>query len=394
MNITTNGVCNDLLSVQLENSVLDLSWALDTDSLRTILMQNGVDKILNFNENIDFQIEIDNVDTFDSINLNQYTFSEIEKTYKGNMVYSAIIDDFNKNQFEETNYFFRVKILNNDDVYNIISNATPTNATIVFEDEWSNICSFTIRKNYTKDLVEAMYLTVADFNAYNKEAKSANMYYIFQAIADTLDKEYEFILEDKNNHFINLIKPDNIMAIFGNLFKFSDPTSITMEEYRRIIRNLIIGYQNGGGWNYIKNVLKYFIGYTPDLLTFKKFYPWILRKQNNVVVDPPIEDRKYTNPSSNYYLYKDGFAYWKNRNEIMLLSDYFENFTFIVRSNNFFNVQVDEEKISNVLDILKSAYTKYNLNIDQYQEVVDVNNAILADSDNYLLANNENVVQY
>lgn len=393
MNIVTEGICNDLLAVQLENAVLDLSWQVDTDTLKNILIEQHIDKVLNFVDTVDFLIEIDNVNTFDSINLKQYTFSELDKIYRGNMVYSAIIP-FNKNQFEETNYFFRVKISNIEGNFNIIAHDTLTSETITIEDEWSYPHPFTIRKDFTKDIVEQMYLTVADFNAYNKEAKSANMYYIFQAFADTLDKEYEFSLEDKNNHFINKIKPDNIANIFGTLFNFSNSTSINMEEYRRIMKNLIIAYQNGGAWNYVKNVLKYFIGCTPDLLTFKKFYPWILRKQNNVVVDPPIEDRVYTNPSSNYYLYKDVFDYWKNRNEIMLLSESFENFTFIVRSNNFFNIKVDTEKISNVLDILKSVYTKYNLNIDPYEEVQDVTNAILADENNYLLANNENVVQY
>ena len=57
------------------------------------------------------------------------------------------------------------------------------NLTIEFEDQWSESYKFIVRKNYTKDIIEQMYLTVADFNAYNKEAKSANMYYIFQAFA-------------------------------------------------------------------------------------------------------------------------------------------------------------------------------------------------------------------
>ena len=46
--------------------------------------------------------------------------------------------------------------------------------------------------------------------------------------------------------------------------------NINSEEYRRIIRELIKGFQNGGAWNYISSVLKYLIGYSPKLVNFNK----------------------------------------------------------------------------------------------------------------------------
>lgn len=394
MIINTNHICYDLLAIQLGDGTLDISWAVDTDSLKSLLQENDVSKVINFYENVDFIIQIDNVETFDSINLKQYTFSEIEKTYSGNIVFSAVIP-FNKNQLEETNYFLRVKLTQTDTSYNIMNGSAQEIATIEFNDTWSDAKSFVVRKNYTKDIIETMYTFVADFNAYNKEAKSANMYYIFQAFADTLDKEYEYVLETKNNHFINKAKPDNLVENFGVLFKFSDISSLNMEEYRRIMHHLIIGYQNGGAWNYIKEALKYLVGYTPDLVTFKNFYPWILRKENNIKPDPTaIADRNYNNPESNYYLYKDNFDKWKNKNEIMLLSDYFENFTFVVKADNFFNIDIDKSKIGSILDLLKSVYTKYLLNISPKVEVSDIDRAILADDNNLLMNNDTQYMQY
>lgn len=387
-------LCYDLLAVQLSDGCLDLSWSLDTDTLKELLKNNDIEKILNFYDNIDFLIEIDNVETFDSVNLKQYTFSNITKTYNGNIVFSAVIP-FNKNQFEETNYFFRVKLIQKDTNYYIIQNNKQAIEDIEFNDNWSDVKYFSIRKNYIKDIVETMYTFVADFNAYNKEAKSANMYYIFQAFADTLDKEYEYVLETKNNNFINKAKPDNLVENFGILFKFSNADSINMEEYRRIMKNLIIGYQNGGAWNYIKEVIKYFFGYTPDLLTYKNFYPWILRKQSFVNPDPEeIEDRNYNNPESNYYLYKNDFAYWKNRNEIMLLSDYFSKFAFVVKSDNFFNIDIDSNKIAAILDLLKSVYTKYILSIDSKQEIQEIDNMILINDTDSLLISDNDYLQY
>lgn len=374
-----SSLCYDILAIRLDNGTLDISWVVDTDSLKSLLEENQINKILDFHTNIDFDIYIDNVDTFDSINLKTFTFSQLEQTYRGNMVYSAIVP-FNKDKFEETNYFVKVRLKTDPKDYVVNIEGLNSIVDITFEDIWSDNHNFVIRKDYRKDLVEIMYKTVADFNAYNKEAKSANMYYIFQAVADVLNTQFNYIENEKERLMINKSLPDMLKDTFGELLKFSNVDGLTMEEYRRIIRNLMIGYQNGGAWNYIKEVLKYLIGYTPDLITLQNFYPWILRKatiigydiNNDPIYDwtrpDPInfEDRNYYNPESNYYIFKEFFTEARNKNEVMLINSYEKLFTFIVRSTNFFNLNIDEDKIKNILDLLKSAYTKYSLNIDDY----------------------------
>lgn len=379
MEISTNSICNDSLCVQLDDGVIDLSWSIDTDALKKLLTEQNITKILNLQENIDFIIQIDNVDTFNSVNLKQIKFSEIKQTYRGNIVFSAIIP-FNKNKFEETQYYFRVKLDTSNIAYDVVINNQEQPFNISFIDEWSSNSSFTIRKNYTKDLIDTMYTMVADFNAYNKEVKSANMYYIFQAMADTLNKEYKYVIDEKNRLFINASLPDKLVDTFGSLFKFDNYYNISMEEYRRILKHLIIGYQNGGAWNYIKNVLKYLIGYEPELVTLKNFYPWVLRKAEIAYYntdgtpvynwnrpDPvDFKDRNYYNPESNYYLFKSNFMQAKDKNEVMLLNNYERLFSFIVKSDNFFNVNIDLTKIKTILNILKSAYTKYILSIENH----------------------------
>ena len=75
----------------------------------------------------------------------------------------------------------------------------------------------------------------------------------------------------------------------------------------------------------------------------------------------------------------------------MLVNDNFRKFTFIVKSDNFFNRQIDESKIKDVLNILKPAYTKYllNLNVDSFVDMkallVDNENVLLADDNEYLM---------
>lgn len=391
MIINLDKICYDLLVIPIENGRLDISWSLNTDIIRDELIKNDINKIFDFHDKVDFVIQIDNKNTFDTINFKQFYFSNIEQKYIGNIVFSAIID-FNKNQFEETEYYIRIKLLDKDNSFLVkTSTSDSTYEQIQFNNDWSDTLKFVIPKDFTKDLTESMYTMVADFNAYNKEVKSANFYYLFQAFADTLNKQNNFVVQLKNSNFINKSIPDFLYDTFGVLYKFTNIQGLNMEEYRRIIKNLIIGYEHGGAWNYIKQVLKYLIGYTPELLTFKKFYPWILRKQS--LNDPSsFKDRNYYNPASNYYLFKSDFSNAKNRNKIMLVNDNFRKFTFIVKSDNFFNRQIDESKIKDILNILKPAYTKYllNLNVDSFIDM----KALLADNENALLADDNEYLMY
>lgn len=372
-------LCNDLLAVQLDDGVIDLSWGIDTDKLKELLQQQGIQKILDFKNKVDFDIQIDNVDTFDSINLKFNSFS-VEQNYRGNIIYSVVLP-FNKNKFEETTYYFRIKIKDLNTSYIVKQNNIQDTIDISINDQWTEAFKFTIRKNYTKDIIETMYKMVPDINAYNKEAYSANMYYIFQAFADTLNKEFKYVEDVRNDKMINKILPDNLQEMFGVLFKFTNTYNLSMEEYRRILKNLIVGYQHGGAWDYIKNTLKYLLGHTPELQTLKEFYPWILRTKQMLGInetsdnpDQPIaygqndptdyKDRTYFNPDSNYYIFKNDYVFSQDKNLVMLLNKNEKLFTFIVKSDNFFNVDIDTEKIKEILNLLKSTYTKYSLNID------------------------------
>lgn len=407
---STTNLCNDLKIIPLKDGVIDISWELNTNILKSLLQNNDISKILNLHELINFDIEIDNKDTFDSINLKQYTFSNIVDKYIGNMIFSAIIN-FNKNQPDETTYFARVRVKNTASNYQVVKGNTLLNEAIQINDNWTTK-QFIIPKNYTKDIIEIMYDTVADYNAYNKEVNSANFYYLFQAFADTLNKEFKYVIDAKNAHFINKALPDSLLSSFGKLFNFTKIEGLSMEEYRRILLNLAIAYQNGGAWNYIKEVLKYLIGYYPDLVTFKDFYPWILRKRdffgfgtcNNKDLEEPInfaafdpinfKDRNYYNPESSYYVFKAEYEQPNDNNKILLLNQDFKKFTFEVKVDNFYNRDIDQEKIKIILNILKSAYTKYTLNIEDKIEVADVLDALLINNDEVLLTSDEEYLSY
>ena len=410
-----NALCYDLLVIPFDDGILDISWSIDTDTIKS-LISSSYDKIINFQDLIDFEIQIDSNEDFaqlDNPNLKIFIFSQIENKYRGNIVFSALVP-FNKNKFELTEYYMRVKIRSNSIVYNVLQNNQQNAANIQIDDKWSEPLKFTVRKNYTKDIVDIMYKTVADFNSYNKEVKSANFYYLFQAFATSLNEQFSYVQDLKDNHFINTALPDSLKDSFGYLFKFIDVENITMEEYRRILRNLIIGYQNGSAWNYIKEVLKYLVGYTPDLFTLSNFYPWILRNENSdtsetstPIPDPEdFSDRTYYNPLTNFYLFNENgdfgiyinneYVYNRNLNKnlIMLFNENSKNNIFIVKTDNYFNRKIDINKIKLTLNLLKSVYTKYNLNIAEYLEPIALNNDLLVNDNNYLLISEDMVLKY
>ena len=71
----------------------------------------------------------------------------------------------------------------------------------------------------------------------------------------------------------------------------------------------------------------------------------------------------------------------------MLTSGKERLFTFIVKTENFFNVSVDSNKMKQILNLLKSAYTKYSLNIEKYMEPSANEQYILADDTNVIFVN-------
>lgn len=385
MNISITQACKNLLVNSIENGKLDISWELDTDALKSICTNNGITKFFTFNEIIDFDIEIDTANTFDTLNLQTYTFRNIEQVYNGNIVYSCVIP-FNKEQTSgSTTYYLRIKISDITSAYITEFENEINTLQINFHDTWSDTLTIEINKDYTKDLIDLMYTLVADFNSYNKEIKSANFYYIMQTFAVPLMKSFRCLTNEKNNICLRNANPDSLNDSFGNLAKFNLPLTLSLEEYRRVLQNLLLAYQNGGSESYISNVIKYFIGYTPQFSSFTDFYSWILR--NNSDNEDPTNPG-YFNPNSNYYLYSSTYAGVKQKNSILLLSSNFKKFIFLVSSDNYFNLTIDTTSITTILNKLKPIYTKYYTNFtNQYLQSTRTLNINSTPSDATIIIN-------
>lgn len=369
-------LCNNLICCQINKNNYSLSWDIDTNKIKSYLKENyNIEKIYDFQEKIDYIIEVDNLPSFDSINKKLYQFTNINHDI-GKITQSCIINFIP--QLEKTYFYVRVKIISGN--YNCIVKLNNQQQTISIniDNDFSESLSIIVDKNYTLDIIKTMYNGIPDSNAYSKGAYDANFYYILQCFAiqdNTLFNNLNLI---KNNFFVNKCSPSNLDEIFGGMLDYNRPIDIVEEEYRRIIIELFKSLQKAGTEDSILNVVKYLIGESAEIIYFNKIYPWILRSINyqknyndpNLVIDPV--NSSYINNASNYYLYNEKLINQANRkNRIILLNKNFKLFNFEIINDNFFNNNINIDAIKKIVNKLKPVYTKYILNITPMEEIED-----------------------
>lgn len=370
-------LCNNLLCCQLDESNYSLSWDLDTNKIKSYLKENyNIEKIYDFQEKINYIIEIDNVVTFDSINKKEFIFINISHNI-GKITQSCIIN-FTQ-QLEKTNFYIRVKIIDGDYTCIVKLNNQQQLLSINIENDFSNILNIIIDKDYTLDIIKVMYNGIPDSNTYSKGAYDANFYYILQCFAIQDNILFNKLNLVKNNFFIHKCNPKELDECFGGILGFNRPIDIIEEEYRRIIIELFKSLQIAGTESSILNIIKYLIGEDAEIIYFNNLYSWILRdayhqkhyEDPNLVIDP--SDSSYTNNLSNYYLFDSNLLKQANRkNKILLLNKNFKLFNFEIINDNFFNNNINKDAIQQIINKLKPLYTKYFLNIQSMEEIENV----------------------
>ena len=369
-------LCKNILICPINETKHSISWELDINQIKAYLKeQYNIEKIYNFQEQLDYYIEIDNVSTFDSINKKVYTFKNTNYEI-GKIVQSCIIEFIP--QLEKTSFYIRIKIIDNNYNFNVKINNEITNINVNINNDYSEIYNINIDKNYTLDIIKSMYNGIPDSNAYSKGSYDANFYYILQCFAIQDNNLFNTLNIIKNGFFVNRCKPDDLSDNFGGILGYYKPNNITNEEYRRIIIELYKSLQNIGTTYSILNPIKYLVGDNCEIINFKNIYPWILRSKNyqqnydnpNLITDPI--DSNYTNKSSNYYLYnEEKIEVATRKNKIMLLDKNFKLFCYEIISDNFFNNEIDDDAIYSIINKLKPLYMKYFLNINKQEEIVE-----------------------
>ena len=385
-------LCNKLDFVDFEDKTI-LSFELDKQKIKQVLKTQGVQKVYNFDDAINFDIEIDSTSDFNpnSANLRYFNFKDLQH-YNGHRVYSCILDICPKQEDEELTFFYRVKIKQEEQSYEIKRNNIQTVENFEFDTLWSEPCAVTIKQNYTLNILKTMYDFIADRNSYNKEVYSADFYTFLLPHAKELNDVYSEILKTKEMFILQKCDTNKLNEVFGYNYGFNIPFNMNTEEYRRMLMELRQSYLNAGTFTSIANVLHYFIGEEVNYLDYRNLFPWILRNR-----EIEAENPSYWNYKSNYYLYKeDRPDNEKTRNEIMLLSDNFVKFNFIIKSDNFYNYDIDNDSIITIINKLKPAYTKCNFTFEKQEEFNPPQfvNPLLADSNNVFLINDDTYMQF
>lgn len=364
MIIELNKPCNNLMFCDFNDKTI-LSFELDKQQIKEKLQEMGFQKFYNFNDNINFIIQIDNTPEFNSINLREIEFKN-QYFYTGNIVYSCITKIVERQLSGETTFYYRVKIKQENKTYNVKLNNSQTYFNLEFNSDWSDACKITIKKDYTMDILHSMYNFISDYNAYNKEVKSANFYNFLLPHAKEFNNVYSEFLRTKETFLLSKCDTSKLDETFGNNYGFNLPFDINAEEYRRLLMTLRQSYMNAGTFNSIKNNLKYFLGEDAIFKDYRTIFPWILRSKNHKVKDP--ENPSYKNFKSNYYLHSKNRSNVFKKNRILLLSSTFKKFNFEIKFDNFFNVKFDKRNVEIIINKLKPVYTKYILVIEEQED--------------------------
>lgn len=395
MNIEfSSAICYDVLAIPVSDDLTDISFCVDFDKVREQLLNYGIVKAYDLHEKIDFLVQIDSADTFDTVNLRQYYFSQGKEINRGNIVFDGKFF-VSKPQFYNTVFYIRVK-----PVLTEINVTVKTNTVEIrpfkFICDWSDIHTFNQEVLLTQSIITAMYNMIPDINVYSKEANSANFIYILQAFATVLNSQYQRLNKTKNNYFLFKCHPSNLMSSFGSICNFNLPLNTTLEEYRRILKYMLLAYQNGGSSESIRNILMFFSGYKPVIDTFQNIYGWVIRKANlghpyctieNSILPIENEDgtitnitykkykcayrpQNYTDITNNYFVYNKNFVMSKNNNIASLTKNSLKTFTFYVYNDNYYNRDLKTDSVKDILNKFKSVYEMYLLKETDKEAVI------------------------
>jgi hypothetical protein len=209
---------------------------------------------------IDFDLQIDTVTTFDSLNLQQFDSLSVLNYQNGNVRKGAAIQVALRQDGTEQTWYWRVR----------------TKQGINFSD-WSAPAQFTILEKFEVESAENILNNLPDYHVYGKSdlkravsARSSKLYKFSNMYGKEIDQtKLENILTITNN-YVSLCRDEQLFDNFGIFFDYTKPQIQTSVEYRNTLRNLVLGSLTGGTFTAIRRIVKSFTGVTPILGTVKE----------------------------------------------------------------------------------------------------------------------------
>lgn len=204
---------------------------------------------------LDFDLQIDTINTFDSSNLQTFTSTTAISYQNGNVRKGFAINVASRLDFSEQTWYARVRTRSG-----------------VLTSEWSDTLTWTILQKWEQGKSERIIENLPDFHVYNKQdllrpttSRNTNLYVVAQTYGQEFDKvELENALISTDN-YISSCRDESLYNNFGVSFKYQKPTNQQFVEYRMCLLNLLLASMDGSTANAVKKVVKSFTGVDPDL---------------------------------------------------------------------------------------------------------------------------------
>ena len=281
----------------------------------------------------DFILQIDVVNTFDSINLKEYTTTSPQVTYQNGYFYKAFVFD-NFRAMEDVTYYYRVKV-----------------SSTSYLSAWSDIGSFTKDKvTYLADS-DFMKNNLPDKNVYTQQGLR-NYFTIFKAYAkevEAIKGELGRVGEDVN---FDKTQDSDFYDVLGVLLQTVRNTTRPWIEYRNETLALWESFLKAGTTGGIKKFINSIMGVDTEIITYKNRYGWIVDDVQRAYIE---ETNPYWNVIAQYYLPDPA---WSSLTVLPQANSRGEKaFTWVLKIYNPFSVTTRRTMIEYIISKIKPVNT-------------------------------------
>jgi hypothetical protein len=201
----------------------------------------------------DFDLELDTVSTFDSLNLTQFTSLTALNFQNGDARKGFDVPVASRIDKQEQVWYARVRTRIGFNV-----------------SAWSSVLQFIIPERFEVESSENIVNALPDFHVYGKEDllkpvvdRNSNLYTVATMYGKEVDRTLLENLLTTTNNYVNLCRDEQLYNNFGVLFNYRKPQTQEFVEYRMCLLDLILAALVGGTIDAIQRVVRCFTGIDP-----------------------------------------------------------------------------------------------------------------------------------
>jgi len=204
-----------------------------------------------------------------------------------------------------------------------------------YVSDWSDVHTFVVPKDSTRDIATSLWDNIADDVAYSKVANSSNLYRIMDMIARELDQALLENTYTQKDLSLEMGRDTSVENNFGKLVGLGTVATEPTVSYRWKVRELFKSFINSPGVvTGIRRVIRTFVGEDPHIFDATNTDGWILGI--NHIYDPLHS----TEPDP-----------------IILYSRLDKGFHWYVRIWNSWGLTYDSTVLENYVNLIKPAHT-------------------------------------